>query len=75
MLRVDINTSTVSIHAPAGGATPSVETVSVYLLVSIHAPAGGATGAGAQLELLELVSIHAPAGGATSSLVCLILRQ
>mgnify|MGYP000986548989 CR=1 FL=1 len=33
----------VSIHAPAGGATFSVKIKLNYTIVSIHAPAGGAT--------------------------------
>ena len=34
----------VSIHAPAGGATPEYEPLIERIKVSIHAPAGGATG-------------------------------
>ena len=33
----------VSIHAPAGGATPEITVKDVLMCVSIHAPAGGAT--------------------------------
>ena len=33
----------VSIHAPAGGATPTPDDKVINMIVSIHAPAGGAT--------------------------------
>ena len=36
-------TPSVSIHAPAGGATVSKRSTPQWLTVSIHAPAGGAT--------------------------------
>ena len=57
-------TYTVSIHAPAGGATqlPQGRGSSI---VSIHAPAGGATSKVLHGALWHRVSIHAPAGGAT----------
>ena len=56
---------TVSIHAPAGGATPRKRSSVHQQRVSIHAPAGGATGIVAFCHLAPDVSIHAPAGGAT----------
>ena len=57
--------SRVSIHAPAGGATPDTVVNLTVRAVSIHAPAGGATN-GTSFGFFGLqVSIHAPAGGAT----------
>ena len=56
---------TVSIHAPAGGATRAGMTYGPITGVSIHAPAGGATHAGRITFQAQRVSIHAPAGGAT----------
>ena len=38
-----LNSISVSIHAPAGGATLKANVLLVVDLVSIHAPAGGAT--------------------------------
>ena len=56
---------TVSIHAPARGATQLQHALSLLIRVSIHAPARGATYIiRAQLHLFD-VSIHAPARGAT----------
>ncbi len=57
---------TVSIHAPAGGATCDVRKTGTRCLVSIHAPAGGATDRFRQAAHVVTVSIHAPAGGATN---------
>ena len=56
----------ISIHAPAGGATPAVHVgQSIQQSISIHAPAGGATPrVGARMQSCA-ISIHAPAGGAT----------
>ena len=59
--------STVSIHAPAGGATCAPCRSSPFHPVSIHAPAGGATECHKQTFTTIFVSIHAPAGGATRS--------
>ena len=60
----------VSIHAPARGATH----VEVFrrrgIPVSIHAPARGATGIGHKHTNKRIVSIHAPARGATSYRWC-----
>ena len=55
----------VSIHAPAGGATLAIQRRIDRHAVSIHAPAGGATRAGMTYGPITGVSIHAPAGGAT----------
>ena len=43
MVKVDTTIKHVSIHAPTGGATPSVPGVKLGTEVSIHAPTGGAT--------------------------------
>ena len=58
---------TVSIHAPARGATIVVPSGATEIPVSIHAPARGATNPAGLLRALLRVSIHAPARGATSS--------
>ena len=55
----------VSIHAPARGATPDWGNTRVEFIVSIHAPARGATLLGTLLHVIKGVSIHAPARGAT----------
>ena len=66
--RLGDSNATVSIHAPAGGATRLHDEVSfIPEYVSIHAPAGGATGGTSKLSRESKVSIHAPAGGATSA--------
>jgi len=56
---------TVSIHAPAKGATPGNRRRNPEEVVSIHAPAKGATPAEAGPYFQTSVSIHAPAKGAT----------
>ena len=58
---------TVSIHAPAGGATiRRAGNRACQCGVSIHAPAGGATlMLSSTSAFSSAVSIHAPAGGAT----------
>ncbi len=38
-----VSRDTISIHAPAGGATKQQETQAMLYRISIHAPAGGAT--------------------------------
>ena len=58
----------VSIHAPARGATNTVLKAFDRSGVSIHAPARGATGVCARLAERVRVSIHAPARGATVAL-------
>ena len=56
----------VSIHAPAWGATREFKRIMAEQMdVSIHAPAWGATPGLQHLVHLPLVSIHAPAWGAT----------
>ena len=58
----------VSIHAPAWGATQHFIKIVNGKEVSIHAPAWGATWRKGKYKFLDLVSIHAPAWGATPSL-------
>ena len=55
----------VSIHAPARGATLDGDGYRGTKDVSIHAPARGATIWYGHISYDELVSIHAPARGAT----------
>ena len=61
--------NTISIHAPARGATPSRfhEEYSPY--ISIHAPARGATHVHVPVLSAYEISIHAPARGATMASV------
>src|SRR5690554_3037477 len=56
----------VSIHAPAKGATFTSGSTGACFRVSIHAPAKGAPGDGAAGFVGAVVSIHAPAKGATT---------
>ena len=56
---------TVSIHAPARGATLPLISYCPVCPVSIHAPARGATSFSDRRYYLPGVSIHAPARGAT----------
>ena len=59
--------NTISIHAPAKGATLDLEDMEVKAAISIHAPAKGAT---YPMELNKSqcsISIHAPAKGATTT--------
>ncbi len=58
---------TVSIHAPARGATASPVCSTYRSSVSIHAPARGATTGEYEEKSYHEVSIHAPARGATPS--------
>ena len=60
----EIKTS-VSIHAPARGATWRQRNSAAGFLVSIHAPARGATDVQGCTCITQQVSIHAPARGAT----------
>ena len=53
---------TVSIHAPARGATPVSTAAYTRIKVSIHAPARGATSPETPIESKLYVSIHAPTG-------------
>ena len=63
-----INGVTVSIHAPARGATAADQPQPAPRpTVSIHAPARGATADQPQPAPRPTVSIHAPARGATST--------
>ena len=57
---------TISIHAPARGATLTTFATRLYPCISIHAPARGATGCQIHGFYNILISIHAPARGATS---------
>ncbi len=57
--------SSVSIHAPVGGATDWLSEHRQIDRVSIHAPVGGATSDFVFWEEEDPVSIHAPVGGAT----------
>ena len=45
---------TVSIHAPAGGATSTTSTAANIKPVSIHAPAGGATSSVTHVEVPDI---------------------
>ena len=57
----------ISIHAPAGGATPrALPRSRSTQRISIHAPAGGATHIKQLHSAQSDISIHAPAGGATN---------
>ena len=56
----------VSIHAPAWGATADMTVLDAAVTVSIHAPAWGATRAAINMLGRAVVSIHAPAWGATN---------
>ena len=58
-------TTPVSIHAPARGATESFLCIVFDTHVSIHAPARGATESFLFIVFDTHVSIHAPARGAT----------
>ena len=55
----------ISIHAPAKGATIATQTFQRTGLISIHAPAKGATTKRAFFDKDLIISIHAPAKGAT----------
>ena len=64
-IRSDCLCISVSIHAPARGATRTFVLKTHPFRVSIHAPARGATMNPSQPRQLGHVSIHAPARGAT----------
>ena len=55
----------ISIHAPARGATSCSPTVNSKIVISIHAPARGATVLCSSNQQPVAISIHAPARGAT----------
>ncbi len=57
--------STISIHAPAKGATKLATAMRQLMAISIHAPAKGATVHSFQVLPGLTISIHAPAKGAT----------
>ena len=59
--------SSISIHAPAWGATLYMAHNAIASGISIHAPAWGATAQAMKLYGLMQISIHAPAWGATPS--------
>ena len=61
--------ATVSIHAPARGATVAEVCAALSTPVSIHAPARGATRPRRRRQGRGRVSIHAPARGATVRVV------
>ena len=56
---------TISIHAPAKGATEFGRRLKAVIRISIHAPAKGATPSGDCRYTIRSISIHAPAKGAT----------
>ena len=56
---------TISIHAPARGATTLSDDEIWELMISIHAPARGATELACYAYEYLVISIHAPARGAT----------
>ena len=60
-----VTVTTISIHAPAKGATCQLEVVVNGSEISIHAPAKGATRALFRVFMPLVISIHAPAKGAT----------
>ena len=62
--RIVVN-GTISIHAPARGATKGVVLMIIKYIISIHAPARGATTSHVTSRVTECISIHAPARGAT----------
>ena len=63
----------VSIHAPARGATVVIAIYLKLKVVSIHAPARGATCRRRRCSNSPCVSIHAPARGATAVTISQIL--
>ncbi len=68
MIRVSRSVSSISIHAPAKGATDFHKTTVPIQSISIHAPAKGATLPFRRFRPLFSISIHAPAKGATSKI-------
>ena len=65
---------TISIHAPAKGATCTVRRLCHVLAISIHAPAKGATKRIEIQYVIHAISIHAPAKGATFRFFHVITR-
>ena len=66
-----VNIASVSIRAPAWGATPARHAEDARFYVSIRAPAWGATRFGKWVVAAGNVSIRAPAWGATRRQVVL----
>ena len=64
---------TISIHAPAKGATAEGVVEILTYRISIHAPAKGATEHYFPRLFLRQISIHAPAKGATADAAMLYL--
>ena len=64
--RIVVN-GTISIHAPARGATVRRFRFRRFFVISIHAPARGATYWRLNVRPNANISIHAPARGATGS--------
>ena len=60
---------TISIHAPASGATIVCFEADFVTNISIHAPASGATVTSVNIKLSFNISIHAPASGATVNIL------
>ena len=58
----------ISIHAPAWGATANTTVLREVIQISIHAPAWGATASVGMKAHQIQISIHAPAWGATETL-------
>ena len=59
--------TTISIRAPARGATSGHQSGFSYVSISIRAPARGATKSGKHTVVYSVISIRAPARGATKS--------
>ena len=67
--------NTISIHAPARGATHVLLEDVIFTQISIHAPAKGATDNPAPSGLIIKISIHAPAKGATAKIGDYVIRE
>ena len=71
-----LNLRSISTHAPAGGATPSVSCVPFTLIVFLLTPLReGRRGTAAQDAHFGQISTHAPAGGATVRRSWLLLQR
>ena len=68
-LRMQRPKNSISIHAPAWGATNYLRLQGGQRFISIHAPAWGATPVFIRAAKLVCISIHAPAWGATLYLI------
>ena len=69
----EVGVASISIHAPARGATVEYRGSSLRLPISIHAPARGATNIVDNVDRAVNISIHAPARGATQQSVIRIM--